>query len=231
MKPMLKPPGTRRLKLNCDKLLSTFAFKFNLRRYNMAALDRHVAGAFTALYLRGDEAAADFVWGGAGALNAQGRWTAAVKAQPLVELQVGRCRLNPVESRVESAWCLQCNQRLKLIYDDSLSNFAFNFDVRAYIQVETPTSQYEHDAASDTWAERLPARAHVITAGALGVVGGAGGAPVCACPVEVVVESIEVEAGSAVALALSVTLENSASYPGRVRTLTRCIFSLSCFRV
>ena len=33
MKPMLKPTGTERLKLECDMLLSTFAFKFNLRRY------------------------------------------------------------------------------------------------------------------------------------------------------------------------------------------------------
>jgi hypothetical protein len=34
MKPKLKPPGTKRLKLNCDILLSTSAFKFNLRRYS-----------------------------------------------------------------------------------------------------------------------------------------------------------------------------------------------------
>jgi hypothetical protein len=34
MKPKLKPPGTKRLKLKCDKLLSTSAFKINLRRYN-----------------------------------------------------------------------------------------------------------------------------------------------------------------------------------------------------
>ena len=32
IKPKLKPPGTRHLKLNCSMLLSTFAFKFNLRR-------------------------------------------------------------------------------------------------------------------------------------------------------------------------------------------------------
>jgi len=33
MKPMLKAPGTRRLKLNVDKLLSSFAFNVNMRRY------------------------------------------------------------------------------------------------------------------------------------------------------------------------------------------------------
>ena len=34
MKPKLKPPGTKRLKLKCDILLSTSAFEFNLRRYS-----------------------------------------------------------------------------------------------------------------------------------------------------------------------------------------------------
>ena len=34
MKPKLKPPGTKRLKLNRDILLSTSAFKFTLRCYN-----------------------------------------------------------------------------------------------------------------------------------------------------------------------------------------------------
>jgi len=33
MKLMWKAPGTIRLKLKYDKLLSSFAFKFNLRRY------------------------------------------------------------------------------------------------------------------------------------------------------------------------------------------------------
>jgi len=35
MKPKLKPPGTEHLKLKCEILLSTCAFKFNSRRYNM----------------------------------------------------------------------------------------------------------------------------------------------------------------------------------------------------
>jgi len=34
IKPKLKPPGGKRLKLKCDVLLLNFAFKFNLRRYN-----------------------------------------------------------------------------------------------------------------------------------------------------------------------------------------------------
>ena len=36
MKPALKPPGTKRLKLTYDKLLSNVAFKINLRRYSLA---------------------------------------------------------------------------------------------------------------------------------------------------------------------------------------------------
>jgi hypothetical protein len=34
----LKPPGTKRLKLEYDKLLSSFGFKFNLRCYMTAAM-------------------------------------------------------------------------------------------------------------------------------------------------------------------------------------------------
>ena len=35
IKPKLKPPGTKRLKLRIKILLSTSAFKFNLRRYSL----------------------------------------------------------------------------------------------------------------------------------------------------------------------------------------------------
>jgi hypothetical protein len=35
MKPKLTPPGTQRLKVKCDILLSTFAFKIDLRHYNL----------------------------------------------------------------------------------------------------------------------------------------------------------------------------------------------------
>jgi len=36
IKPKLKPPGTKRLKLKCDESLSNLAFNFNLRRFIMA---------------------------------------------------------------------------------------------------------------------------------------------------------------------------------------------------
>jgi hypothetical protein len=45
IKPKLKPPGTERLKLNCDVLLSTAAFEFNLRRYNEEVEADFVSGA------------------------------------------------------------------------------------------------------------------------------------------------------------------------------------------
>jgi hypothetical protein len=35
IKPKFKPPGTKRLKLKCAILLSTSAFKCNLRRYKL----------------------------------------------------------------------------------------------------------------------------------------------------------------------------------------------------
>jgi hypothetical protein len=37
IKPTLKAPGTERLKLECEELLSNFGFNFNLRRYNPAS--------------------------------------------------------------------------------------------------------------------------------------------------------------------------------------------------
>jgi hypothetical protein len=40
IKPNLKPPGTKRLKLNHMNLLSSFAFNFNLRRYILASCIR-----------------------------------------------------------------------------------------------------------------------------------------------------------------------------------------------
>ena len=39
MKPTFKAPGSNRLKLNYDQLLSNFAFSFNLRRYSMDGYD------------------------------------------------------------------------------------------------------------------------------------------------------------------------------------------------
>jgi len=45
IKPKLKPPGTKRLNLKCDALLSTSAFKFNLRRFNPEAWNLYAHAA------------------------------------------------------------------------------------------------------------------------------------------------------------------------------------------
>jgi len=51
---------------------------------------------------------------------------------------VGRCRLNPIEPRVESAWL----QRLKLNCDEQVSSFAFNFNLRRYNGGERPVRHH-----------------------------------------------------------------------------------------
>jgi hypothetical protein len=64
IKPKLKAPGTKRLKLDYDGPLSNFGFKFNLRRYSLGATavhgarvhdaedeERFAAGAYTRPFL------------------------------------------------------------------------------------------------------------------------------------------------------------------------------------
>jgi hypothetical protein len=43
MEPKLKPPGTKRLKVKYDILVSNSCFKFNLRRYTMVGYMRDAA--------------------------------------------------------------------------------------------------------------------------------------------------------------------------------------------
>ena len=56
IRPTLKAPGPRRLNLNYDELLSNFAFKSNLRRYNKAPwfLDAFPAGTTPAIQVGAD---------------------------------------------------------------------------------------------------------------------------------------------------------------------------------
>ena len=42
IKPTFKAPGTERLKLKYDKVLASFAFNFNLRRYTMVEHTKRV---------------------------------------------------------------------------------------------------------------------------------------------------------------------------------------------
>jgi len=47
MNPVLKAPGTKRLKLTYENQLSSLAFNFNLRRYTKAAFDAYIGDAAT----------------------------------------------------------------------------------------------------------------------------------------------------------------------------------------
>ena len=90
LKPMLKPPGTKRLKLNYDILLSTSAFKFNLRCYTMAteAAKREAAAAAEAATWELAAVTDAAAWELAAAKEAAGRAEAAAEAAV-----VGWCRL------------------------------------------------------------------------------------------------------------------------------------------
>jgi hypothetical protein len=74
MKPKLNPPGTKRLKLNCDTLLSSYAFKVDLRRY---------------IEESGDATRVDLK---------------ACKAKATAEVQVGRCWLTPGSPQVHPSF-------------------------------------------------------------------------------------------------------------------------------
>jgi len=78
MRPMVKPSGTKHLKLKCDILLSTFALKFNLRRYSQVdtiklllergeTVDFETTGGATALIAASLEGQVDSMVGRCGA--------------------------------------------------------------------------------------------------------------------------------------------------------------------
>jgi hypothetical protein len=92
MKSMLKAPGTKRFKLQNEKLLSNFAFKSNVRRYSMVyfapAVQNNVGvldtgtNVFSTIGTTGDAGAA-YTWGNIKYVGAAALGT-----------KVGRCRLN-----------------------------------------------------------------------------------------------------------------------------------------
>ena len=74
IKPMLKPPGNKQLKLKRDEPLSTSAFRFNVRRYSKGV---RVAGMAAAL-------------GGTGQSRPSSGRPMSAGPRPTL---VGRCRL------------------------------------------------------------------------------------------------------------------------------------------
>jgi len=106
-KPVLKVQCLwfQRLKLQYDELLSNFAFNFNLRRYIKAA---------------------------SSLVKVVMRRRTFFSSTWLLSRKAGRCRLtvSKPELKAQRLWF----QRLKLQYDEPLSNFAFNFNLRRYSQ-------------------------------------------------------------------------------------------------
>jgi hypothetical protein len=80
MKPVLKEPGSKRLKLQCDEPLSNSAFNSNLRRYNKVKAghrrSRYTCGCFYRAYDDRFRVLLDSLEGviGAGAGSVQGPW-------------------------------------------------------------------------------------------------------------------------------------------------------------
>ena len=74
IKSTLHAPGTKRLKLKYDDLISSFAFNLNLRRY-------HESGEAASVQLHEDFSVHNF----------------------MLDVVAGRCRLKPADTRVETS--------------------------------------------------------------------------------------------------------------------------------
>jgi len=108
IKPKLKPPGTKRLKLAYDGLLSNFAFKFNLRRYTKDTLDmeKKLNETVKAIPMSEFRRALENLQDAARKKLASRAvfWNYTLAKSPLETHLVGRCRLtlsNPSCNRLE----------------------------------------------------------------------------------------------------------------------------------
>ena len=84
MKPKLKPPGTKRSKLNCDVLLSTSAFKLKLRRYIKETDPEAAAAAAAAAEAAAAAAAAAGEGAAADTASAELHWSYSLMANALL---------------------------------------------------------------------------------------------------------------------------------------------------
>ena len=131
IKPKLKPPETKRLKLNYDEPLSRFAFKFSLRNYSSVTRDL-------------DNFLADGDDGGAPA--AERAYYTVYGLRKQADHSRSEILNDPEEPRTAASWLGRVVQvdpikptmkapgakRLKLKYDEVLSNFAYNLNLRCY---------------------------------------------------------------------------------------------------
>jgi hypothetical protein len=137
MKPKLKLPGTKRLRRKCDILLSTFAFKFNLRRYIKGLVMEYLApGEWKSLggppnfntvtrdkYPLGMRRSAAEIVAVARGIAAAG---AALHATGIMH---GRAvQVDPINSKLKPPG----TELLKLYYDELLSRFGFKFYLRRF---------------------------------------------------------------------------------------------------
>ena len=112
------------MKLKYDKLLSSFAFNFNLRRYikDCGLIGGPVTTAAIDIMFARSAPKGKRILG----------WEDGTFLLALASVAVGRCRLTVSKPDFKRAWF----QRLKLKCDESLSNFAFNFNLRRYTEAE-----------------------------------------------------------------------------------------------
>ena len=114
IKHTLKAPGYERLKPRCDDMLSSFGFKFNLRRYTMVVAGSDttaVAVAWTVHHLAGAP-----------------EWQRRCRDEVLATL--GRAvQVDPIKPTLTAPG----TKRLKMEFDDLLSSLGFKFNLRRYI--------------------------------------------------------------------------------------------------
>jgi len=109
IKPTLRAPGTKRLKLQYYEMLSRFPFKFNLRRYNKERAAKKAKAKQETV---------------------KGVETPGVASDDLVET----VQVDPIKPTLKAPGIKLC---IKLTCDKPLSNFAFKFNLRRYKLAES----------------------------------------------------------------------------------------------
>ena len=164
IKPTLEAPGTKRVKLEFDKLLTSFAFKFNLRRYTEAECDTYQrcleelegsagggvgpgggSGGGGGGGRRGGDGGGHSearLAGGGGEPEEAAAAEAAAAAAAVVAEEVAQCEREAVVGRCRLTLSnprlkAAGTNRLELTYDGPLSNFAFSFNLRRYTMAES----------------------------------------------------------------------------------------------
>jgi hypothetical protein len=120
IKLMLKPPGAKHWRLQCDELLSSFAFKFNLRCYSKL---RPAA-----------------MWPMQAAATLVG-WCRLTVSKPAKARMV-----SALETEICGTAFKRWFQRLNLKHEKPLSNVAFNFNLRRYTLEASPGNTNADDA-------------------------------------------------------------------------------------